>query len=254
MQKETRRPLGPPASPPAVQGDCAECPEMVAIPGGSFTMGSPANEPWHSDDEGPQRRVSIRAFAASKYEISFAQWDACVAGGGCGGYRPEDYGWGRGNQPVINVSWDDAQAYIAWINGRVGGQRYRLLSEAEWEYAARGGTTTAYSTGPSISLSQANFRSGPGRTQPVGSYAPNAFGLYDMHGNVWEWTQDCYTSNYNNAPGDGSANTTGDCSGGVSRGGSRDSYPQDLRSANRIRYTPTIRYYSVGFRVARTIN
>ena len=226
---------------------------MVAIPGGSFTMGSPDGEPGRSSNESPRRRVSIRAFAVSKYEISFAQWDACVAGGGCGGYSPPDQSWGRGNRPVMTVSWNDAQAYIAWLNGRVGGGRYRLLSEAEWEYTARAGTTTAYYTGASISLSQANFSGGPGRTQPVGSYAANAFGLYDMHGNVWEWVQDCWSPNYNNAPGDGSANATGDCSDRVIRGGDWSNVPQGLRSAIRGWSRPAVRNGGIGFRIARTV-
>ncbi|MDX2234715.1 MAG: SUMF1/EgtB/PvdO family nonheme iron enzyme [Hyphomonadaceae bacterium] len=253
--------------------DCAECPEMVVIPAGSFVMGSAASEAGRSSDEGPQRTVQIGSFAASKFEITFAQWDACVAGGGCGGYRPADEGWGRGNQPVINVSWNDVQSYVTWINGRVGGQRYRLLSEAEWEYAARAGTSTAYSWGSDAnggcahgngadmaakredsSWTTSTCDDGVGkRTAPVGRYAPNAFGLHDMHGNVWEWVQDCWIENYNNAPGDGSARETGSCFYRVYRGGSWLNYPQFLRSALRFRSSPTIRYDDVGFRLARTL-
>ena len=241
---------------PSGAGDCPECPEMVAIPAGSFTMGAADDELDLDGNEGPRRMVSVRAFAASKYEITFAQWDACVAGGGCGGYRPADQGWGRGNRPVINVSWNDTQSYIAWLNDRADDGRYRLLSEAEWEYAARAGTTSAYSTGSSLSTSQARFNSSS--TAEVGSYPANRFGLHDMHGNVLEWTQDCWTADYSSARGDGSANTTGDCAFRIVRGGSWSStlswstISSRLRSATRGRLTPTHQSNEVGFRVART--
>jgi formylglycine-generating enzyme required for sulfatase activity len=273
---EPEGPLGPPASSRqqegrqdagAPSGACADCPEMVTIPAGTFTMGSPASEEhWDGYDgrEAPQHHVNIRAFAASKYEITFAQWDACVAGGGCGGYRPADQGWGRGARPVANVSWNDAQSYITWINGRVGGQRYRLLSEAEWEYAARAGTSTAYPWGASASHERANYGadaccSGLAsetdrwvNASPVGSFAPNDFGLYDMHGNVWEWTQDCWNANYNGAPANGAAWTAGDCAIRGGRGGSWIGHPTGLRSANRSGASPTDRLNYVGFRLART--
>ena len=156
--------------------DCAECPEMVVIPAGSFLMGSPESEKGRDSDEGPQHRVTIPApFAAGVYEVTFEEWDACVADGGCGGYRPDDEGWGRGRRPVINVSWREAQAYINWLSQKTGGE-YRLLSEAEWEYAARAGTTTRYSFGNSISRSKANFDES-GKTVSVGSYKSNNFGL-----------------------------------------------------------------------------
>jgi formylglycine-generating enzyme required for sulfatase activity len=244
--------------------DCPECPEMVVVPAGSFTMGSPESEPQRSADEGPQRRVTIaRPFAVGKFEVTFAEWDACVAAGGCNGHRPSDSNWGRGNRPVINVSWDDARAYVAWLSRKTG-KTYRLLSEAEWEYAARAGTTTPFSTGQRITTEQANFDgnhtyngSSKGqyrqRTLPVGSFAANAFGLHDMHGNVWEWTEDCWNANYSGAPTDGSARTSGECGRRVLRGGSWVDLPRFLRSADRYWITAENRIDVIGFRVARTL-
>ena len=180
--------------------------------------------------------------------------------GGTGGvsHNPSDKGWGREHRPVIYVNWDDAQAYIKWLSSRTG-QPYRLLSKAEWEYAARAGTTTAYAFGDSITKKQAQFweggRGSAGKTVEVGSFPANAFGLHDMHGNVWEWCQDCWNENYhNNAPADGSAWTTGDCGRRVLRGGSWNINPQILRSANRSRNFAGNRNSNRGLRVARTLN
>ena len=229
--------------------DCAECPAMVVVPAGTFTMGAPASEPRSDDDERPQRTVSVPAFAAGAFEVTFAEWDACVAAGGCDSYRPDDEGWGRGQRPVVNVSWQHAQRYVEWLSLR-SGHRYRLLSESEWEYAARAGTETPFHTGETITQQQANFRGT--QTTPVGSFAPNAFGLRDMHGNVGEWVQDCYGS-YESAPVDGSAVDEEDCAARVVRGGSwRFSYAEDTRSAFRSDYRPVVRGDSIGFRVART--
>jgi len=196
--------------------ECANCPEMVVVPAGSFLMGSPESEEGHSGDEGPQHRVTFaKAFAVSKYEVTFDDWDACVALGGCG-YVPGDEGWGRGARPVIQVSWDDVEQYVAWLS-RQTGKPYRLLSEAEWEYAARAGSDTAYPWGDEIGKGNANSGCAIGcRTASVGSFPTNAFGLHDMHGNVWEWVQDCYHFGYDGARTDGSAKTTGDCSDHVS--------------------------------------
>ena len=130
--------------------DCAECPEIVVVPAGSFTMGSPQTEGSRNDNEGPLHKVTIdQAFAVDKFEITFAQWDDCLKGCGCGDYRPSDKGWGRGARPVVKVLWSDAQNYAAWLSQKTGVQ-YRLLSEAEWEYAARAGTETEFSTGKAI--------------------------------------------------------------------------------------------------------
>lgn len=229
------------------------CPRMVTISAGSFTMGSPDSEIGHSPAESPQHVVSINRFAADKFDVTFDQWAACVSRGGCADNpNPDDHGFGRGNHPVINVSWNDAQQYVQWLS-QATGQRYRLLSEAEWEYAARAGTTTAYFTGNSISESQANINSGEeaGRTQPVGAYPANAFGLYDMASNVWQWVEDCYHQDYSGAPTDGSAWVDGDCSHRVVRGGSWLSPAEYRRSAGRLFDDPTDRDYSNGFRVAR---
>ena len=205
--------------------DCPECPEMVVVPAGSFMMGSPSHEAGRDNDEGPAHRVTIaKPFAVGKYEVTFAEWDACVADGGCGGHRPGDKGWGRGRRPAINVNWDDAKAYVRWLSDKTGKQ-YRLPSEAEWEYAARAGTTTRYSWGDEVGRNRANC-DGCGslwdneQTAPAGSFRANVFGLHDVHGNVWEWVEDCWSGNYLGAPADGSAWESGDCSRRVLRGGS----------------------------------
>ena len=234
--------------------DCGECPLMVPIPAGTFTMGAPESEPRSNDNERPQRTVSIPAFAAGAHEVTFAEWDACVAAGGCAGYSPDDAGWGRDDRAVIYVSWNEAQLYVDWLS-RSSGQPYRLLTESEWEYAARAGTTTPYHTGETITPQQANFDGGsePYRrqTSPVGSFAPNGFGLYDMHGNVAEWVQDCH-DDYAAAPSDGSAVERDGCRR-VLRGGSWSSNPAYLRAANRGGSSTDKRYYGSGFRVARTL-
>ena len=242
--------------------DCADCPEMVVIPPGSFTMGSPASEPLRESDEGPQHTVTIaRPFAAGKFEVTFDEWDACVREGGCS-HRPGDQGWGRGKRPVINVSWQDAKAYTEWLS-RKSRKTYRLLSEAQWEYVARAGTTTAFSFGASITPQQANYNTSvsyvgspvaitPRGTVPVGGYPANAFGLHDVHGNVWEWTEDCWNGSYAGAPTDGSAWASGDCSQRVLRGGSWISNPQLLLSANRYLASASLRLSDIGFRVSRT--
>ena len=233
--------------------DCAEGPEMVVIPAGSFLMGSPESEKRRYGWEGPQHQVTIREpFAVGAYPVTFEEWDACAADGGCGGYRPDDKGWGRGRQPVINVSWEDAQAYVKWLSRKTK-EEYRLLSEAEWEYAARAGTTTRYSFGDEITPSDANYGKNIGQPQPVGSYRANGFGLHDMHGNVWEWVQDCWNDGYAGAPNNGDVWDVGDCSRRVLRGGSWSDLSRILRSALRYRNPTGDRSLNDGFRVARTL-
>lgn len=230
--------------------DLPIAPEMVIVPGGIFLMGAPADDDG-LPNERPQHLVHIASLAIGKYTVTFDEWDAATAAGGCNGYRPA-HNWGRGRQPVINVSWNDAQAYVAWLNHATG-MRYRMLSEAEWEYAARAGTTTPFATGRSISRAQANFASNEG-TRPVGSYSANAFGLHDMHGNVWEWTQDCWNPSYEGAPSDGSAWTSGDCNQRVARGGSWANAAEFSRSTFRFRGQTALRGNVKGFRVARILD
>ena len=243
--------------------DCPECPNMVVVPSGTFRMGAPESEEGSYDDERPVHTVSVRSFAAGVYEVTFAEWDACVAAGGCEDYHPHDESWGRGLNPVVNVSWEDAQFYVLWLWVRTG-EHYRLLSESEWEYAARAGTTGPFHTGTTISTDQANYDGnyiyGDGargeyrmRTVAVGSFPANGFGMHDVHGNLWEWVQDCWNDSYEGAPGDGSAWESGNCSDRVLRGGAWYLKPRDLRSANRIRLASATRFDDIGFRVARTL-
>ena len=220
-------------------------------------MGPPSGEKGRRDSEGPVHRVTIgKPFAVGKYEVTFSEWDACVSAGGCGRHRPDDKDWGRGTRPVINVSWKDAKAYVKWLSARTR-QPYRLLSESEWEYAARAGSTTRYSWGDSIGSNRANCSGCGSRWDftmtPVGSFAANGFGLHDMHGNVSEWVEDCWNKSYSGAPTDGGAWLSGDCEGRVLRGGSAHYVPSYLRSAFRFRLGAGFRFDSVGFRVARTL-
>ena len=244
--------------------DCEVCPELVVVPSGSFMMGSPASEWGRFNNESPQRRVTIaEPFAVGVYEVIFREWDACVSEGGCNGYRPDGAGWGRDGRPVINVSWNDARAYVKWLSQRTG-ERYRLLSEAEWEYVARAGTTDPFHTGSTISSDQANYDSSyvygsgqkgryRGRTVQVGTFSPNAFGLHEVHGNVWEWTQDCWNDSYTDAPTDSRAWETGECERRILRGGSWGDVPWFLRSANRSMNDSSIRDLKIGFRIARSL-
>ena len=346
---------------------------MVVVPVGSFMMGSPWWEVFRWPYEAPVHEVTIaHPFAVGVYEVTFEEWDACVSGGGCGGYRPDDAGWGRGRRPVINVNWEDAQGYVEWLSRKTGkgyrllseseweyvaragtetryfwwgdeiglnrancetcvelfigvggedaqvherwenspmqegccftnvdvpkieswkntlsfvswgeaqmyvewlsrktGERYRLLSESEWDYTERAGTGTGYFWwGDEIGLNRANYGAtsalfaayeggapyaDPGQTVPVGSFSANAFGLYDVHGNVHEWVEDCWNDSYHGAPSDGSAWKSGDCDQRVLRGGSWCNDSPDLRSARRIGSPSGGRGYSAGFRIARTL-
>lgn len=236
--------------------DCPDCPMMVWIPQGSYMMGGPSGEMYSVDAERPQHRVSIDfPLAVGKYEVTFAQWDACRRAGGCS-RDPGDSGWGRGDQPVTEVDWEDAQEYVEWLSRKTD-EKYRLLSEAEWEYAARGGTTTSYYWGDDIGRNNANCygcesRWGGKQTAPVGSFSPNPFGLHDMLGNVLEWTQDCWNESYAGAPTDGSAWEKSDCFRRVVRGGAWDNKPRYLRAAYRGGVMTRVPVNSLGFRVART--
>ncbi|MEQ8934723.1 MAG: formylglycine-generating enzyme family protein, partial [Amphiplicatus sp.] len=252
----------PSAASGGVFRDCGACPEMATIPAGSFVMGSPAGEPARQPQEGPQVEVTIpRPFALGAKEVTFEQWDACVADGACAAHAPYDAGWGRGARPVVNVSWEDAQAYAEWLSEKTG-HTYRLPSEEEWEYAARAGAVTPFADGAFISTDQANFDGGHpyggeagdirGRTTPVGAFAANPFGLYDMNGNVWEWVADCWSASHDNAPADGAARG-GDCSSRVLKGGAWNTGGWRLRAGHRIGKSETAREYDNGFRVARDL-
>ena len=233
-------------------------PEMVRIPAGKFMMGSPTSEKDRYSGEGPQREVIIAAFEMGKYEVTFDEYDAFAKA--TIRKLSDDEGWGRGKRPVINVSWNDAQAYVQWLSGQTGKQ-YRLPTEAEWEYAARAGEQTRYWWGDNIGNNNAAcWNCGSQwdikQTAPIGSFNANAFELHDTAGNVAEWVQDCWHENYANAPSDGSAwrdANGGDCNRRVVRGGSWVGNPRDLRSANRDRFSTVIAYDIVGFRIARDL-
>ncbi len=242
--------------------DCEDCPTMTVVPPGTYEMGSPDAEAGRADAEGPRHAVTLRQpLAIGTTEVTFAQWDACVRDGGCE-YEPRDPGWGRGKRPAVNVSWNDiTQQYLPWLSAKTG-RVYRLPTEAEWEYAARAGTVSPFNTGETISTEQANYDGtntyGQGarglyrqRTMEAGSFAPNAFGLYDMHGNVSEWVSDCYVDGYAGAPADGAPRSDISGCSRVLRGGSWIDHPRAIRSAYRARMTPTARFIFRGFRVAR---
>jgi formylglycine-generating enzyme required for sulfatase activity len=245
-------PAAPGYSPGQAIKDCTSCPDMIVVPGGLFQMGSPNAEAGHARDEGPQHEVSISPFAISKYEVTFQQWDACLAGGGCAGFSPADHGWGRGNHPVLGVSWNDAQHYLDWLNTQTNGHHYRLATEAEWEYAARAGETGAYSFHPFLTTAKATYRAAS--TSPVGSHDANAFGVFDAYGNVSEWVQDCYAATYTGAPVDGAAVDPAHCARRVYRGGGYADQAAALRAAARRSAAAATRLPGVGFRVVRVLN
>ena len=237
--------------PGEILRDCPDCPELVVVPPGDFVMGS-GDTPY----EKPEHTISIpRPYAIGRREITFTEWDLCADAGACK-HRPDDRGWGRGDRPAINVSWDDAKLYTAWLSQRTG-QRYRLPSEAEWEYAARAGTKTPFWWGrdPGSARAQCDSCGGPTshQTAMVGSFRPNGFGLYDTAGNAAEWVEDCWNDNYRNAPKDTAAWTAGDCRLRVLRGGNFNSKPTEIRSSSRFRYDVDVRYYANGFRVVRDL-
>ncbi|CAK0768858.1 formylglycine-generating enzyme [Azospirillaceae bacterium] len=256
-------PFSAPSEPGQTFRDCSDCPEMIIAPPGVFTMGVAENDGYR--DEQPPHLVTIQnAFAVGRYEVTFNEWDYCVSENGCQNYHPDDAGWGRGKHPVINVSWRDAQEYIQWINRKTK-QTYRLLSESEWEYVARAGTSTHFNVGTRITTDQANFDgtyvfngSSKGKyrhqSMPVGSFSPNIFGLYDMHGNVREWVEDCYNKTYQNTPTDSKPYIEASCEQQSIRSGSWNYEPFAIRSSARFKNTPTFRIDDIGFRVARSIS
>ena len=243
------------------------CPQMVVVPAGSFTMGAPNSQTvtnpvvqqlvqQASVSTEPRHSVTITAtFAVSKYQVTFDEWDTSVANGDCG--QVDDFGFGRGQRPAIGVSWEGAKCYVAWLS-KVTGNPYRLLSEAEYEYAARAGSQTAFAWGDQVGNNNANCKDCGSKwdalmTAPVGSFPPNAFGLYDMVGNVFEWVEDCWHGDYAGAPSDGSPWLTGDCGKRVIRGGSWYYSAVAVQSGFRFWALPASYGSNVGFRVARTL-
>ncbi len=226
-------------------------PLMVKLPGGKFKMGSKNSLPYY--DERPQHEVTLNSFSISKYEITFEEYDQFAAA--TGRALPDDKGWGRGKQPVINVSWDEATEYTKWLTQQTGHQ-YRLPSEREWEYAAAAGTETTYWWGYEIGKNRANCgicgsQWDNKQPAPVGSFPANAFGLHDTIGNVLEWTMSCFHPNYRDSPAVGQMWEGGDCSKRVARSSSFKSYENTLRTTKRNSYSPTTRMNMLGFRVVR---
>lgn len=278
--------------PPAVSAqapgdtfsDCRDCPEMIVLPAGEFVMGSPPEEAERRDNE-PQRRITFaRPFAMSRTPITWNQWEACVRDARCeaeaidealrhnpDGTPIENYrDYGRGERPAVGMNWYDALRFVGWLNWKAGADLYSLPSEAQWEYGARAGTATAFPWGETLDYDYGNFgqrETGLGgqaegrdtwvdETSPVASFPANAFGLYDMHGNIFEWTQDCYEADFAHAPTDGSASTEGDCSVRVFRSGTFLSNPYMQRSARRGAPYPAVtrgRNY-LGFRVVKILD
>jgi len=243
--------------------ECDTCPEMVVVPKGSFTMGTPMTEVDRYKGEDPLHRVTFaRPFAVGRFTISFDEWDACLADGGCDGNKGDDHGFGRGRMPAQGINFDAAKSYLAWLSRRVG-RTYRLPSESEREYFARAGTTTPFWFGKTISSQDASYAAGtPYANGPRGvdskgpavvdSYAPNPFGLYQVHGNVWEWTEDCFNKRYTeDTPTDGAPWLEGDCSKHMVRGGLWNWSADKSRSGHRYEA-----YFGSGysFRVVRTLN
>jgi formylglycine-generating enzyme required for sulfatase activity len=249
--------------------ECELCPEMIVVPAGYFLMGAKDGEPGSTPDERPQHEVYFaQPFSVGRFPVTFSEWDACVAARGCS-YQPTDQGWGKGRRPVVNILWDDAKEYVAWLS-RTTSRPYRLLSEAEREHVARAGTTTAYWWGDSFFPAQANCAPADSdlspasisdlpqhiasaQTLPVQSFAPNPWGLYQVHGNVYDWVEDCWNDNYSGAPSDGSPWMSGNCSRHVLRGGAFSRKPQAARSAARIWFGPPNRLVYMSVRVARTL-
>ena len=236
--------------------ECARvCPVMIVVPAGRFVMGSSEHEVGRTAREGPPHEVTIaHPFAMSKFEVTFEQWDACVAAAVC---PPAREAWGRGAMPLVNVSWDEAKQYLAWLS-QLSGKEYRLPTEAEWEFAARARSHTRYSWGEESGTNNASC-DGCGakwflQTAPAGSFKPNAFGLYDVHGNVWEWVEDSWHENYEGAPADGSAwLQDADPTFRVIRGGSWHNDTDLVRSAIRFKRHHKVQFDTLGFRVARTM-
>ena len=264
--------------------DCKNCPQMIVLPAGNFIMGSPEDEAERRENEAQMEVTFDSPFAMSRTPVTWDQWEACVRDNWCDGIavenslrtlfdgseNPDYQGQSRGNRPVVGVSWYDAQAFVGWLNNKTGSDDlYHLPSESEWEYGARAGTTTAFPWGDEINFDYGNFGQreyGLGgftegrdiwldEVSPVASFPANAFGLYDMHGNIFEWTEDCYQEDRADTPANGSPNKEGNCANRVFRSGTFTSNPYMQRSARRgAPYPSTLRGRNyLGFRVAKII-
>jgi len=242
-----------PYKPGQVFRDCTDCPELVVVPKGLFLMGT--ND--HYKTASPAHRVSIKkTFAIGRYEVTFNEWQACIDGGGCP-HDPDDHRWGKNRRPVINVTWNEAHDYLRWISKRTG-HAYRLPSESEWEYVNRGGTTTRFWWGDDVGVNNANCKDCKSKwsaksSAPVGSFKANPFGLYDTSGNVFEWVEDCWNPNHQNAPKTTEPRLEGDCGYRVIRGGSFYYFNKVARSFYRAKNPPGVKSYWLGFRVLREL-
>lgn len=239
--------------PGTVFRDCPTCPELVVVPAGRYVMGDNRSR---FASERPAHLVTIaKPLAVGVREVTFDEWQACLDEKGCTKV-PDDHNWGKGRRPVVNISWPEAVGYTEWLSRKTG-QTYRLPTESEWEYVARAGTTTEYWWGDDPGMERANCRNcGPEishKSLPVGSFAANPFGLYDVHGNVWEWVQDCWNPDHKGAPADGSARLTGSCQERVTRSGSWYYVNTNVRSAYRSKYPADAFSYGIGIRVFREL-
>ncbi len=239
--------------PGTVFRDCETCPELVVVPAGLFVMGLGGK----TAREGPPHRVIIgKSFAIGRYEVTFDQWQACRDDSACS-IDPDDHKWGRGTRPVVNVNYNHALEYVEWISTKTG-YHYRVPSEAEWEYAHRGGSVTDYPWGDDAGENKANCKDCGSQwsahsTAPVGAFEPNAFGLYDTFGNAYEWVADCWNPTHEGAPADGSARTDGNCDLRVMRGGSFYYFKKVGRASYRAKNPVVVNSYWLGFRVARSL-
>ena len=243
----------PNSTPGTLFQDCAVCPEMIVIPAGSFMMGSDHR---HKFERSSHKVTITRPFALGIYEVTFDEWQACFIEGGCA-HVPDDHNWGKGRRPVMNITWFETQKYLEWLSKKTG-HKYRLPTEAEWEFAARAGTTTEFWWGNQVGENLANCRDckslwSKKRSAPVGSFKPNPFGLYDVHGNEWEWLQDCWNPSHIGAPIDGSVRLDGNCKFRVIRSGSWYYFSKNMRSAWRSKNDVRVRSYGIGMRVLREL-
>lgn len=261
---EQRQPLDYHLGIGTVFQDAPFSPELIVVPPGTFVRGSPADESGRHESEGPEEEVTIpMPFAVGRYAVTFDEWDA-YANRAKLGRSPSDESWGRHRRPVINISWEDAKAYIAWLSEATG-RSYRFLSETEFEYVSRAGRRTPYWWGDTVSTADANYNGRPehnqpfhginrGRTLKVNSFRPNPWGLYQVHGNVWQWTEDAWQRDYRKVPQDGTAWTGGDTSRRVLRGGSWMHSAEYLRAAARHEAMIDVCSHTIGLRVARSLH